>query len=232
MRGTASPKTSVGVNLKMVSVNEVCQVLQQLAPLSSEESWDNVGLLLGRAERPVNRIMTCLTLTPNVAFEAIGRNVQMIVTHHPVMFRAVKSITGETLEGRLLLDLIEAGIAVYSPHTAFDNADEGINQWLAESFGLALIEPLRQFAAGSPGGSGPRRGPLGCSWGPWPREQPRGPQRECGGAGQADVVRRAKTRKPRTERRLGEVLAAMPKDAGGRPANTGTEVEPVSKPAP
>ena len=154
MRGTSSPKTSVGVNLKMVSVNEVCQVLQQLAPLSSAESWDNVGLLLGRAERPVNRIMTCLTLTPNVAFEAIGRNVQMIVTHHPVMFRAVKSITGETLEGRLLLDLIEAGIAVYSPHTAFDNADEGINQWLAESFGLELIEPLRPFAAGIPGGSG------------------------------------------------------------------------------
>jgi len=138
---------------KMVSVNEVCQVLQQLAPLSSAESWDNVGLLLGRAERSVGRLMTCLTLTPNVVCEAIGRNVQMIVTHHPVMFRPIKSITSETLEGRLLLDLIEAGIAVYSPHTAFDNAGEGINQWLAESLGLELIEPLRPFATGIPGGS-------------------------------------------------------------------------------
>ena len=60
----------------------------------------------------------------------------MIVTHHPVLFRATKTITSDTIEGRLLLDLIEAEIAVYSPHTAFDNADLAINQWLAESLGL------------------------------------------------------------------------------------------------
>lgn len=137
-----------------VFVENVCQILRQLAPLPTAEPWDNVGLLLGRSERTVGRLMTCLTLTPAVAREAITRNVQMIVTHHPVLFRATKTITSETIEGRLLLDLIEAGIAVYSPHTAFDNADAGINQWLAESLGLNSIEPLRQFPQGISGGSG------------------------------------------------------------------------------
>lgn len=137
-----------------MSVEGVCQVLRELAPLSTVESWDNVGLLLGRPDRTVRGLMTCLTLTPAVAHEAIVRDVQMIVTHHPVLFRATKSITSDTIEGRLLLDLIEAGIAVYSPHTAFDNAESGINQWLAESLGLSAIEPLRRFPQEIPGGSG------------------------------------------------------------------------------
>lgn len=135
-------------------VENVCQILRQLAPLPTAESWDNVGLLLGRPDRTVSRLMTCLTLTPTVAREAIEKNVQLIVTHHPVLFRATRSITSDTIEGRLLLDLIEARIAVYSPHTAFDNAEWGINQWLAESLGLNTIEPLRRFQQDIPGGSG------------------------------------------------------------------------------
>lgn len=138
----------------IVCVDNVCQILRQLAPLPTAESWDNVGLLIGRPERIVSRLMTCLTLTPAVAREAVAINVQMIVTHHPVLFRATKTITSDTIEGCMLLDLIEAGIAVYSPHTAFDNAEWGINQWLAESLGLNSIEPLRQFPQGIRGGSG------------------------------------------------------------------------------
>ena len=137
-----------------MNVESVCEILRQLAPLPTAESWDNVGLLLGRPDRVVSRLMTCLTLTSEVAREAIAKDVQMIVTHHPVLFHATKTITSDTIEGRLLLDLIEARIAVYSPHTAFDNAEWGINQWLAESLGLQTIEPLRAFQLGIPGGSG------------------------------------------------------------------------------
>ena len=142
------------MTVEKMSIEKVCQILRQLAPLPTAESWDNVGLLLGRQDRTVSRLMTCLTLTPTVAREAIAKNVQLIVTHHPVLFRGAKSITNDTIEGRLLLDLIEARIAVYSPHTAFDNAEWGINQWLAESLGLDTIEPLRPFQQGIPGGSG------------------------------------------------------------------------------
>ena len=138
----------------MLSVKEICQILDQFLPLPTAESWDNVGLLVGRRQRDVVRLMTCLTLTPAVAREAIAGKVQMIVTHHPVLFRPTKNITGDTIEGSMLLDLIEAGVSVYSPHTAFDNADLGINQWLAESLGLTSIAPLRLFQQNIPGGSG------------------------------------------------------------------------------
>ena len=138
----------------MACIEDVCQVLRALVPLSTAESWDNVGLLVGRRERTVRRLMTCLTLTPAVARESIARNVQIVVTHHPVLFRGTKTIADDSIEGKLLLDLIEAGVAVYSPHSAFDNAELGINQWLAESLGLNSVEPLRLFGPGVSGGAG------------------------------------------------------------------------------
>ncbi|MCA9059062.1 MAG: Nif3-like dinuclear metal center hexameric protein [Planctomycetaceae bacterium] len=127
----------------MVCVGEICDYLNELAPRDLSEEWDNVGLLVGRTSCAVQRIMTCLTLTPDVADEAIEAKVQLVVTHHPVMFRRIQKISDETVEGKMLLRLIEAGIAVYSPHTGFDSARTGINQQLAESLGLTGIQPLR-----------------------------------------------------------------------------------------
>jgi dinuclear metal center YbgI/SA1388 family protein len=138
----------------MVQASEICQVVAEIAPIRLAESWDNVGLLLGRSNRDVRRVMTCLTLTNAVAGEAIRRDVQMVITHHPILFRGTKRITDETAEGRLLLSLVEAGIVVYSPHTAFDSAAEGINQSLAESFGLSAIQPLRAIEEQPGRGSG------------------------------------------------------------------------------
>ena len=68
----------------------------------------------------------------------------MIVSHHPVLFRGAKTISDQTSEGRLLLDLIQGAVAVYSAHTRFDSAQQGVNQQLAEGFGLRRIVPLRQ----------------------------------------------------------------------------------------
>lgn len=120
--------------------------LETLAPPALAESWDNVGLLIGDRAQGVRRVLTCLTLTPDVAREAIDEQVDLIVTHHPVLFRPVQRITSETLEGALLLGLIRNAVAVYSPHTAYDSAPEGINQQLAETLGLTGIEPLRPAA--------------------------------------------------------------------------------------
>jgi dinuclear metal center YbgI/SA1388 family protein len=86
--------------------------------------------------------MTCLTITPESAAEAVANRANLIVSHHPLPFRPLKRLTGETSEGRLLLDLIAAGIAVYSPHTAFDSAEEGINQRLAAGLQLTDVLPL------------------------------------------------------------------------------------------
>jgi dinuclear metal center YbgI/SA1388 family protein len=116
--------------------------LEEFAPPRLAESWDNVGLLIGDRQFEVRRIMTCLTVTPAVVEEAAAESVDLIVTHHPLPFSAVKRLTSDTTVGRMLLALIGARIAVYSPHTAFDSAAEGINQRLAEGLGLVEIEPL------------------------------------------------------------------------------------------
>ncbi len=126
----------------MYLLRQVAEVLQRLAPLELAEEWDNVGLLLGSWEQPVQRAMTCLTLTAPVAQEAVEHGVQLVVTHHPIPFRPLKRITDETPTGEVLLQLARAGICVYSAHTAFDSAAEGINQALAAGIGLGEIEPL------------------------------------------------------------------------------------------
>src|SRR3954454_7923737 len=106
----------------MVTVGTVIDHLGRLAPPRLAADWDNVGLLLGERGAAVERVMTCLTLTPETAAEAVGSGVHLLVTHHPILFRAVKRLNDATAEGRALLALARAGVAVYSPHTAFDNA--------------------------------------------------------------------------------------------------------------
>lgn len=121
----------------------ILEFLDQHAPLELAEEWDNVGFLVGDMGGEVGRVMTCLTLTPDVAAEAISDGVELIVSHHPLLFRPVQKLTTETSEGGMLLSLIQEGIAVYSPHTAFDSAWSGINQQLAESLELTGTKPIR-----------------------------------------------------------------------------------------
>ena len=126
----------------MPTIEAICDLLERVAPPRLAEEWDNVGLLVGDAAGPVERVMTCLTITQQVAAEAIDRGAELIVAHHPLPFRPLKRVTSESVAGRLLLDLIGAKIAVYSPHTAFDSASGGINQRLAEGLGLEDVRPL------------------------------------------------------------------------------------------
>ena len=124
------------------TVASVCRYLGDSAPLELAESWDNVGLLVGDADRTVTKVMTCLTLTEDVADEAVDEQVDLVVTHHPLPFRPLARITTEAPEGRVLWKLIGGQVAVYSPHTAFDSAARGVNQQWAERLGLANVEPL------------------------------------------------------------------------------------------
>ena len=126
----------------MPTVDEVARLLNEVAPLELAESWDNVGLLVGDRDQPVQRVMTCLTLTPDSVLEATTRQANLVVTHHPLPFRPIERITSDTPEGRMLMALIASQVAVYSPHTAFDSAGQGINQHLANGLGLSGVEPL------------------------------------------------------------------------------------------
>ena len=130
-----------------ITVGDLSDWLGQFAPTALAEDWDNVGLLVGDRARSVSRIMTCLTPTPESVAEAIERRADLIVAHHPLPFRPIKRITRGDATGGMLLDLIEAHVALYSPHTAFDSALRGINQRIAEGLGLTEIQPIRVTTA-------------------------------------------------------------------------------------
>ncbi len=125
------------------TVSSLRDFMQRFAPPALSESWDNTGLLLGDPARKVTRVMTCLTITPTTAAEAVREGAEMIVSHHPMPFRALKRITAESTVGRILRELIRADMAVYSPHTSFDSAAAGINQQIAAGLNLMNIAPLK-----------------------------------------------------------------------------------------
>jgi dinuclear metal center YbgI/SA1388 family protein len=128
--------------IDVTTINDVCGFMDSIAPTRLAEDWDNVGLLVGDRAGPAERVMTCLTVTPESAAEAIARNVDLIVSHHPIPFRPLKRLTTDTTATRILWDLIRAGVSIYSPHTGFDSASEGINQTLSQRLGLQGVQPL------------------------------------------------------------------------------------------
>jgi dinuclear metal center YbgI/SA1388 family protein len=132
----------------MPTISDVCAYLDRFAPPPLAADWDNVGLLLGDGTAEAQRVLTCLTVAPAVVAEAVAERVDLIVTHHPVLFRGAKQLSTASAEGRLLWPLARAGVAVYSPHTAFDNTAGGINDSLARRIGLTGVVPLRRRDSG------------------------------------------------------------------------------------
>ncbi|HEX3872343.1 MAG TPA: Nif3-like dinuclear metal center hexameric protein, partial [Pirellulales bacterium] len=130
----------------MSKVADIAAFLELLAPTRLAEAWDNVGLLVGDDHSDVKRVMTCLTITPASAAEAIECRADLIVSHHPLPFQAVKRITTDTPTGCMLWSLIGHSISIYSLHTAFDSAAEGINHHLAEGLGLRDVAVLVENA--------------------------------------------------------------------------------------
>lgn len=140
----------------MVKVKDVLQYMETLAPAYLAESWDNVGLLCGRKEREVKKILVALDPFRNVIEEAIREKADLIVTHHPLIFGdPVMAVNEETETGRCLLTLVENGIAAINAHTNLDLANGGVNDVLAETLGLRdiqIIHPMGTDAEGRPYG--------------------------------------------------------------------------------
>lgn len=126
----------------MTTIKSICEFLDQFAPTALAEDWDNVGLILGDPTREASKIMTCLTVTPESAGEAIDKKVDLIVSHHPLPFSATKRITTDQTPTRLIWELARAGVSIYSPHTGFDSATEGINQMLCDRLEIQSTDPI------------------------------------------------------------------------------------------
>ncbi|MCB0719914.1 MAG: Nif3-like dinuclear metal center hexameric protein [Bacteroidetes bacterium] len=126
----------------MATLSQVASAIENWAPSATAESYDNVGLLLGRPESEIARGIVALDLTPAVVQEAIDLNAQIIVTHHPPIFKPLRSITSTDFVGSMLLRLAEHGIGVYSAHTNLDAARDGVSFELATRLGLSAIRML------------------------------------------------------------------------------------------
>ncbi|MFM1903320.1 MAG: hypothetical protein RLZZ440_1220 [Planctomycetota bacterium] len=144
----------------MPGLPEVIAALETIAPLRLAADWDAVGLLAAPRGPGISRILTCLTLTLEVAAEAVRERVDLVVTHHPLPFRPVARLTPDTGTGRVLLELVGHGIGIWSSHTAWDSAVGGINDQLAALLGLADAAPIEPDAVEPRAGFG-RRGSAG-----------------------------------------------------------------------
>lgn len=125
-------------------VKDYIEAMERLAPSSLAADWDNVGLQAGHPEQPVQRVLVCLTITEALT-TAMEERFDLIVVHHPLIFKPLRSLRWDRPEARPLVRLSAAGTAVLVCHTNLDHAAFGLNYWLAERFGLSdlsVLDPL------------------------------------------------------------------------------------------
>ena len=125
-----------------VKCSEIINCLEKYAPVSLAEKWDNVGLMVGEFDSEINKVLVALDINDDVIDEAINIGAEMIITHHPLIFKEIKSVNSYTPLGKRIIKLIKNNIAVYSAHTNLDIANGGTNSILAEMLGLVNISNL------------------------------------------------------------------------------------------
>ena len=128
---------------KYVTVSDVKAIIEEIAPVSMQEDWDNSGLLIGFEGKTVEKILTCLELNEAVAEEAAAAEADMVVTHHPLIFGGIKTVKDSSAQGRIIMSLIKNGISVYSCHTPFDKVKGGNNDMIAELLELGSVKNLK-----------------------------------------------------------------------------------------
>jgi dinuclear metal center YbgI/SA1388 family protein len=124
-------------------LSEITSYINSTIPLSIQESYDNSGLLLGNPDDEITGVLICLDITQEVLDEAVGKNCNLIISHHPLIFTAIKSLTGRTDAERIVIGAIRANIAVFALHTNLDNHYEGVNHFLCSKLGISNAEILR-----------------------------------------------------------------------------------------
>ena len=129
-----------------MQVKDIMQALEKLAPQQLKEDWDNVGLQLGDPNAEVRRVLLALTPSLAVSEEAVRRQVDLIVSHPPFIFKGVKSLRTDSAIGRMSQLCLKHDIAIYSAHTNLDVARGGVNDVLAERLGLMDVEGLAETA--------------------------------------------------------------------------------------
>lgn len=140
----------MSISASTATVTDVVAELERRYPPSWAEEWDRVGLVLGEPTAPVRRVLCVVDVVPETVAEALAVDADMIVAHHPLLLRGVSTVAPTTVKGRIVHQLIRAGVALYVAHTNADVASPGVSDALAARFGLTGLRPLQRPATGSP----------------------------------------------------------------------------------
>ncbi|WP_108822821.1 Nif3-like dinuclear metal center hexameric protein [Dysgonomonas sp. Marseille-P4361] len=125
-----------------MKIKEILHTIEQIAPISLQESFDNSGVQIGDVYQEAKGAIVCIDVTEAVVDEAISLGCNLIISHHPLAFRSFKSLTGKNYVERCMIKACKHDIVVYAAHTNLDNASEGINQYLAKKLNLQHVRIL------------------------------------------------------------------------------------------
>ena len=131
-----------------MKIRQVLSALEQFAPLPLQESWDNAGLQLGLTEADVSGALLCLDVNEQIVDEALRKGCNLIVSHHPLLFRGLKQISGADYVQRCVIKALKNDIVIISMHTNMDNAQNGVNWKIAERLGLQQCQFFAQKQVG------------------------------------------------------------------------------------
>ncbi len=134
-------------------LREIIDALERLAPPRLQDEWDNSGLQVGFPETEISGVLVCLDVTEIIIAEAIANGCNLIVSHHPLLFKALRQVSDATYQQRCVVQALSAGISIYSAHTSLDNAPGGVNHKIAALLGLQNLRWLAPMA-GEDAGSG------------------------------------------------------------------------------
>ena len=126
-----------------MKVQSICELIEEVAPLALQESYDNAGLLVGDSQMEISSVLLSIDITENVIEEAIQKKCNLIVSHHPLIFGGLKKLTGENEVQRCVAKAIKHDIAIYAAHTNLDNVIQGVSAKMAEKIGLKNVKILR-----------------------------------------------------------------------------------------
>ncbi len=122
---------------------DIFDLVEEFAPRHLAENWDNAGLQIGAPSAEVKRILLSLDMDRAVLHEAVENNIDLIITHHPILMKGIKNINTDTPLGELIQGILKNGITVYAAHTNLDIANDGVNSVLAEMIGLKDVSVLQ-----------------------------------------------------------------------------------------
>lgn len=129
-----------------MKIKEILHLIEQLAPIPLQESFDNSGVQIGDINQEAKGAIVCIDVTESVVDEAISMGCNLIISHHPLAFKAFKSLTGKNYVERCMIKACKHDIVVYAAHTNLDNASQGINKYLADMLNLQhtrILDPQK-----------------------------------------------------------------------------------------